>query len=148
MGPDVLIVGAGPVGLATAIITASMGMSAEVVDAARPPLQKACGEGLMPESLTALMGLGIDVGSIPGVPFRGIRFVGPLTRSEAHFPSGMGRGIRRTALSQLLLERAAEVGVRFRWQTAVRGLQGRLVHLDTLSIAANWIIGADGLHSS
>src|SRR5258705_171270 len=51
---DVLIVGAGPAGLASAIAAARHGLRVQVIDAMKPPIDKACGEGLMPDSLEAL----------------------------------------------------------------------------------------------
>ena len=58
---DVLIVGGGPAGLAAAIAARRKGMSVRVVDAAQPPIDKACGEGLMPDALKALEELGVRI---------------------------------------------------------------------------------------
>ena len=58
---DVVIVGAGPAGLACAIAAARHGLQVDVIDAMRPPIDKACGEGLMPDSLEALAAIGIDL---------------------------------------------------------------------------------------
>src|SRR5258708_10498731 len=55
---DVLIVGGGPAGLACAIAAARQGLQVEVIDAMKPPIDKACGEGLMPDSLEALTAIG------------------------------------------------------------------------------------------
>ncbi len=55
---DVVVVGGGPAGLATAIAVAQRGMSAVVLERHSMPTDKACGEGLMPPALTALEALG------------------------------------------------------------------------------------------
>ena len=71
---DVLIVGAGPAGLATAIAARLQGLSVTVTDARRPPIEKACGEGLLPEGVAALSRLGIQLNSDVAFPIAGIRF--------------------------------------------------------------------------
>src|SRR4051812_37646854 len=105
---EVFIVGGGPIGLATAIALRARGFSVTVADAALPPIDKACGEGLMPDALDSLARLGITLRSEICFPFRGIRFLGPATAVDASFPTGTGMGIRRTHLHQALIERAEE----------------------------------------
>ena len=156
---DVLIVGAGPAGLACAIASARQGFQVEVVDAMKPPIDKACGEGLMPDSLEALAALGFTgldqmLRETPNHRLRGIRFVGdqrsPVT-TEAAFPENPGRGIRRTVLHQILLDRAASLGVRFHWENSVQSIapagQGVAVHSNRQTLRARYLIGADGPRS-
>lgn len=158
---DLLIVGAGPAGLACAIATASRGLKVTVVDAMRAGIDKACGEGLMPDALTALAALGFDPGndlsSIETAPLGGIRFLCeqtgslPMITTEAAFPSGPGRGIRRTVLHQFLLERAISLGVRFEWETVARGItqdeDSVQLHTNRQSLTARYLVGADGHQS-
>jgi flavin-dependent dehydrogenase len=144
---DVCVAGGGPAGLAAAIACAQRGLSVTVVDAARPPLDKACGEGLVPNALTALADLGVAVESAETAPFAGIRFIGSDKRVEACFTRGMGYGIRRTVLHDLLRARAEEVGVQMDWGTRLTGLEGDVLALDARRIRARWIVGADGLQS-
>jgi 2-polyprenyl-6-methoxyphenol hydroxylase-like FAD-dependent oxidoreductase len=72
---DVLVIGGGPAGLAAAIAARRKGFSVAVVDAAVPPIDKACGEGLMPDALSALAELGIQflpgLNALPRHPLRG-----------------------------------------------------------------------------
>lgn len=53
---DVFVVGGGPAGLAAAIAARLKGFTVAVADGAHPPIDKACGEGLMPDSFGALSG--------------------------------------------------------------------------------------------
>lgn len=135
---DVLVVGGGPAGLAAAIAARRKGFSVVVVDAAVPPIDKACGEGLMPDALSALAELGVDIPAGVGVAFRGIRFVGEDISVEAEFPWGDGLALRRTALHQILVDAATQFGVELHWGAPSGELSDR---------TARWIIGADG-HSS
>ncbi|MCU1312350.1 MAG: hypothetical protein JWM54_107 [Acidobacteriaceae bacterium] len=144
---DVCVAGGGPAGLATAIACAQRGLSVTVVDAARPPLDKACGEGLMPNALKALADLGVTVDSAEAAPFAGIRFIGSDKRAQACFTSGTGCGIRRTVMHDLLRVRAEELGVQMDWGTRITGLDGDVLALDARRIRARWIVGADGLQS-
>lgn len=135
---DVLVVGGGPAGLAAAIAARLKGFDVVVADAARPPIDKACGEGLFPDSIAALGRLGIAIRPEHGFPIRGIRFLGDGASTEASFPSGPGLGMRRTGLHQLLADRATELGVTLRWGTPVA---------ETSDVSCRWIVAADGQHS-
>ncbi len=139
-GDSVFVIGGGPAGLATAIAARLRGFEVQVADGAAPPVDKACGEGVMPDGVAAARALGLDL-EPAGYPFRGIRFAAADAASpavSADFPHGRGLGVRRTVLHRLMLERAASLGVQFRWGAAVTGLEG---------IRARWIVGADGSRS-
>jgi flavin-dependent dehydrogenase len=136
---DVFVLGGGPAGLAAAIAVRQAGLRVVVVDADHPPIDKACGEGLMPDSLAAAASLGIHVHADLGFPFQGIRFRSADHTVVADFPQGKGLGVRRPVLHRLLVERAQELGVEMRWGSPVSRID---------SIRARWIIGADGAQSS
>ena len=72
---DVFIIGGGPAGLAAAIAACQRGLEVTVADGARPPIDKPCGEGLLPEAYAALSKLGITIPTEDSHPFRGIKFV-------------------------------------------------------------------------
>ena len=55
---DVVVVGAGPAGAATAILLAEHGLSVRLLDRARFPRPKICGEYLSPEAPRLLDRLG------------------------------------------------------------------------------------------
>ncbi len=141
---DVFVVGGGPAGLATAIAARRHGLSVVLADGAVPPIDKPCGEGLMPDGVEALRDLGITIPEGEAYPFRGIRFVSDGIRAEAAFPRGTAYGIRRTHLHRVLLDHAAACGVRLLWQAAVTGLhpEGALVAGEL--VRARWVVGADG----
>lgn len=143
---DVLIAGGGPAGLSAAIAARQQGLTVTVADIGRPPIDKACGEGLMPDSLLALAALGVTLDSADTGIFRGIRFLGDGDSVEALFPNGIGRGIRRTLLHETLIERATEVGASLLWETRVE-TRGGEVSLNGERVRYKWLIGADGSES-
>ncbi len=96
--PDVFVVGGGPAGLALAMAARRQGMRVVVADVARPPVDKVCGEGLMPDGLDALTGLGFEINLAAGYRFRGIRFLERGITVGANFPNGAGLGMRPTVL--------------------------------------------------
>ncbi len=141
---DVLIVGGGPAGLAAAIALRQRGAEVLVADALRPPIDKACGEGIMPDSRVELARLGVDLEPHHGAAFNGITFASEHARVSAEFPSGRGIGVRRTTLHQLLVDRASAAGVRFFWKTRVVLKPGHAATLSGQPIAYRWLVGADG----
>ncbi len=147
---DVFIAGAGPAGLACAIAAAAQGLQVTIADGMKPPIDKACGEGLMPDALATLSELGITLDSADPAEsalLRGIRFIGGSATTEATFPAALGRGIRRTLLHQILLDRAAALGVQFHWQTVVQRIDGPQILTNQRTFHSRWIIGADGPQS-
>ena len=144
---DVFIVGGGPAGLAAAMAARQRGFNVTVADGARPPVDKACGEGLMPDTLSALHDLGINLSARDGFAFRGLRFQDRSTGVEADFPGTLGIGVRRVELHRMLLQNARGMGVRFLWQTPVVGIRGDEVLFAGGTIRARWIVGADGVSS-
>ena len=146
-GTDVYIVGGGPAGLAAAIAVRRKGFDVTVSDSAMPPVDKACGEGIMPDGLAAARALGLDLESA-GQPFQGIRFREAGDGVQARFPHGLGRGIRRTILHRIMTDAAAAEGVHLAWGVRVSGLSMEGVEVDGRQVRARWIVGADGGNSS
>ena len=157
---DLVVVGGGPVGLATAIGAALAGLDVALVEPREGPLDKACGEGLMPSAVAALERLGVHP---DGVPFRGIAYLdasaglapsagldasaGPACRrAVAPFRAGPGLGVRRTTLSAALAARADAVGVQ-----RVPRRAGDLVRVpggvEVAGVRGRYLVAADGLHS-
>jgi menaquinone-9 beta-reductase len=141
---DVFIVGAGPAGLAAAIAAQQRGLRVTVADGAAPPIEKPCGEGMMPGTLAALQLLGVEVDPGMGCSFRGTRFVQKGARVAADFPQAIGIGLRRPVLHQRLVARAEQSGVQLLWKTPVCGIDGQSVQIPGTKIHTRWIVGADG----
>lgn len=144
----VCVVGGGPAGLASAIALRREGCEVTVVDGAAPPIDKACGEGLLPDSEAAFRELGVEVPADVGFAFRGIRFADERSTVSADFPHGSARGLRRIALHELLSRHAKRVGVRLEWNAKrVRLVEGG-VSIDGGSLKAELVVGADGQNSN
>jgi flavin-dependent dehydrogenase len=135
---DVFVCGGGPAGLATALAARRKGFAVTVADSLRPPIDKACGEGLLPDAVSAAAQLGVTIPLDQSFPFRGIRFLGKGVSATADFRSGAGLAVRRTVLHQALVEQAERAGVKLLWGTPVTALD---------QIRARWIVGADGERS-
>jgi flavin-dependent dehydrogenase len=132
---DVFVIGGGPAGLAAAIAARRRGMSVVVRDGGRPPIDKSCGEGLMPDSRAMAERLGIELPASLGFEFRGVRFHGAGRSVEADFPKGRGLGVRRTILHRALVEAAESAGAELHWCAPVGQVD---------EVEARWIVGADG----
>ena len=141
---DAVVVGGGPAGLAAAIAMQQRGLSCMVADAMAPPIDKACGEGLMPDALDSLGRLGVQMDASEGGIFRGIRFQNQDHCIQAEFPRGRALGVRRKHLHARMVERAEESGVALRWGTRAEMRPGQPLRLNGSEVKACWIIGADG----
>jgi len=145
---DVFVIGGGPAGLAAAIAARQQGLRVALADGAKPPIDKACGEALMPGAITALQRLGVAVPAADACPLHGVRFLASGVSAEAAFPSrSSGLSVRRTTLHRLMTERAAALGVDLLWQSAVTAISADRVHLGERTIRSRWIVGADGANS-
>lgn len=147
LGRRVCVVGGGPAGLAAALALAGVGSKITVVDCAIPPIDKSCGEGLLPDSIAALRQLGIELPPDLGFPLEGIRFSDGRSSCCAKFPNGKGRGVRRTALHELLVSHAEKQQVSLVWGAKHVRLHGRGILLNDRLVPADLIVGADGQNS-
>lgn len=141
---DVLVVGGGPVGLATAIEARLRGLSATIVEPRTSAIDKACGEGLMPGALPALARLGV---SPSGHPLRGVSYRAGDRHVDHRFRTGQGLGVRRTTLSDALSARAAELGVG-RQEGRVESITQDRSGVAAAGVSARYLLAADGLHST
>ncbi len=125
MRADAVVVGAGPAGAATAILLAREGLAVALLDRARFPRDKICGEYLSPEGSRILDRLGVlaRVEANGARPLRGMRILGPDgTQLVGDYPPDGARpgdrpralAVRRRILDAALVERAREVGISVR----------------------------------
>ncbi|HVU01933.1 MAG TPA: geranylgeranyl reductase family protein [Polyangiaceae bacterium] len=152
---QVLVVGAGPAGSAAAIAAARGGADVVVLDRARFPRDKICGDAISNTALglvDGLVGKGAALG-VPGAAVNGAVAVFPdgsvVRRSYGDRP---GRIIERDDFDYLLRQAAERAGARVVEGTAVRRLLfrgGQVVgaHGPAVDMKADVVIVADGTAS-
>jgi 2-polyprenyl-6-methoxyphenol hydroxylase-like FAD-dependent oxidoreductase len=115
-----------------------------VLDRRRPPIDVACGEGIMPFGVRRLRELGVEIGRDAGAEFAGIRYIDGELTAEADFPGCPGIGVRRATLHNELVRRAEELATDLCWGVAVRGLVPGGFDTDTGVVTGRWLAAADG----
>jgi len=158
MKPDVLIVGGGPAGAGLASTLASQGARVLLLEAARFPRPKPCGECLNPGAVAAMQRLGLweAAAELTAAELDGWRLhAGPNHSATAAFPTGRtGRAVCRARLDQALLRHAAARGAAVEEGVRVADLrrspEGRVTGVTTSAgcrIDSPLVVGADGLRS-
>jgi geranylgeranyl reductase family protein len=124
---DVVVVGAGPAGSATAYHLARTGLDVALLEKTAFPREKVCGDGLTPRAVKALVAMGIDTSERAGwLHNKGLRIIGGGMRLEipwpelASFPSyGLVRP--RSDFDDLLARQAVKAGASLHERTHVTG---------------------------
>ncbi len=165
---DIIVVGAGPAGSATAFLLAERGHSVLLLDRAEFPRPKLCGEYLSPGTSRILDRLGVlkAVDEAGAVPLRGMKITAPDgTVLVGEYPTaGPWRGYRDYALAlprltfdQILLERVKACALEVREQHRVTdllidgdwvgGVRGVDAGGSPFEARARLVIAADGRNS-
>jgi geranylgeranyl reductase family protein len=156
MDTDVLVVGAGPAGSIAALILARAGVRVRLVDRARFPRDKLCGDTLNPGSLSILDRLGISTPiRARAAPVTGMLVTGPGARVSADYPHGLcGVSMTRRDLDLMLLNAAIDAGAHVECGVTVREPiaddRGRVTGVRVASnghardVRARIVVAADG----
>jgi 2-polyprenyl-6-methoxyphenol hydroxylase-like FAD-dependent oxidoreductase len=151
---DAIVVGGGPAGLAFAAAAARRGLDVAVLEARPLPVDKACGEGILPAAVRALDALGVlpALAADARAPLRAIRWVdGAGAAAELSLPGPGGLGVPRTALSGALRAVALAAGAtveRARVDGHRRGPADVEVTAGERGWRGRFLVAADGIGSS
>lgn len=155
---DVVVVGAGPAGAAAAAWAARAGQDVLVIDSARFPRDKACGDGLTPRAVAELERLGLGSWLDTRIRHRGLRMSGFGGDIEVPWPGpsfpSTGSAVARLELDDRIRKVAEEAGARMLLGVKVVGAQHGSSGLATAVALANGdqvrcrhLIVADGARS-
>ena len=156
---DVIVVGAGPGGSATAAHLARAGVKTLLLEKTEFPREKVCGDGLTPRAVKELLALDIDLTTQGWIKNKGLRIIGGGHRLEIPWPElsvfpDYGLVRTRADLDQILAQKAVAVGADLHESTSVTGPvmeQDRIVGVTTKNAAgeertyrAPIVVAADG----
>ena len=155
---DVAVVGGGPAGAAAATVLARAGLDVVLVDTARFPRDKICGDGLTAGALRLLEVLGLDPTDVPSWQVVGEVAVASPSGHQVRFRLPEGRGLyaavaRREELDAAVLDLARGAGATVVEGQAVTGAShpdGERIRLEVHGLGtldARYAIAADGMWS-
>jgi menaquinone-9 beta-reductase len=156
---DVVVVGAGPAGSAAAAWAARDGHDVVVVDAARFPRDKTCGDGLTPRAIAELRRLGLGQWLSEHIRHEGLRLAGFGAAVEVPWPDGrfpaVSSAVPRTELDDRIRQVAADSGARMilgvKAVDVQRDSSGRVSAVtlaDGAEVRCRTLIVADGARST
>jgi flavin-dependent dehydrogenase len=118
---EVLVLGGGVAGCASAIALARKGRQVTLIEREPTPRHKVCGEFLSGEALEDLRALGIDVVSLGAVPINYVRLAAAMHAAEAPLPFPAA-SLTRKVLDTALIAEAIAAGVRLERGRSVQAL--------------------------
>ncbi len=141
MSSEIAVVGGGIAGLNVALRLLRAGHRVTLFEKQRGPIDKVCGEGLLPFGVRQMHGLGLlEAVREIGTPFHGIEYRLGSRAVQGDFAAGeVGIGVPRGRLDQLL-RAACEAFPEFRRQSGCKASLADLQPFDRF-------IAADGVHS-
>ena len=154
---DLIVIGAGPAGSSCAALCAESGLDVLILEAARFPRDKVCGDCLNPAVWPILDRLGVSsrVRSLSSSSPRLIRFsIAGLHSVEFPLQGSPGEFVvKRRDLDALLVQRAVEQGAHFQDSTPITSLRKISDHWEVTTsqgmiMEARWIVAADGRNST
>jgi geranylgeranyl reductase family protein len=156
MDADVVVVGAGPAGVAAAVHLVRAGKSVTLIDKATFPRDKICGDGLTTSALRELQDLGLRTTAVPSWQHVDDIVVRSSSGRTVRYPLPRGQGsyavvAPRLELDSALVDLARDAGVDVREDTplsdATETADGVVITTPTGEITARYAIGADGMWS-
>jgi menaquinone-9 beta-reductase len=155
---DVVVCGAGPAGAVAAVVLARAGARVLVIDRARFPRDKLCGDTINPGALGVLRHLNLDSAASGGLAVRGMVVTGESgVRVEGRYGDVTGRALKRAVFDTSLVSAAACAGARIdegilAREPVIEAGQVRGVWVagrdrESIRISAPLTIAADGCHS-
>jgi len=155
----VVVVGAGPAGSAAAAWAARAGRDVLVIDSARFPRDKACGDGLTPRAIAELRRLGLGPWLNGRVSHHGLRLSGFGADVQVRWPGpsfpAVSSAVPRTELDDRIRQVAADAGASMLLGAKAVDVRhdssGRVSHLalaDGREIGVGTLIVADGARST
>ena len=154
---DVVVVGAGPAGVAAALTLARGGREVLLLDKARFPRDKCCGDGLTTSALRQLEDLGLDPRSLPSLEVVDDVVLHDPVGRRLHLPLPRGQGafaavVPRLELDAALVDLARGAGVKVADGHPCTGAAAGSDHVRLTvggmgTVATRYAIGTDGMWS-
>jgi menaquinone-9 beta-reductase len=151
MAKNLAVIGGGPIGLYLAICLANRGNKVTLYEKGRWPVDKVCGQGIMPSGVNHLKEIGLNFNSFNSFEFNSIEYIDKDTNVVGKL-GGKGIGIERSKLSQLLfLEAKKNPNINLHSNTKIEEINEKrnkyIITLNNKEQDFDYIFACDGLNS-